>query len=86
MLQPQSPVIDGMPHSGQRGDVVGAKLASIERTAAYKDYSSVHSALEICQGMNDHFLDFVDLYYWTPRRKYSLEDVADKLSDLFGSE
>lgn len=79
MILPRSPVIDGMPRSGQSGDAIGAKLASIERTAAYKDYSAVHSALAICQGINDHFMDFVNLYYWTPRRKYSLEDVAEEL-------
>lgn len=79
MLLPQGPVIDGMPHGTHSGDVIGAKLANIERTAAYKDYSAVHSALEICKGINDHFMDFVTLYYWTPRWRYSLEDVADEL-------
>lgn len=79
MLLPQSPVLDGMPHGTRSGDVIGARLAKIEKTAAYKDYTAVRSAMQICEGINPDFIDFVRLYYWNPRRKCSLEDIADKL-------
>ena len=80
MLLPGGAVLDGMPHQRKNGDVVGAKLAKMETTAAYRDYAAVHSALQICKTINPDFERFVQMYYWQKNRKDSLEDVADKLN------
>ena len=74
----KSPTLDGLPHNKSGGDVVGAKLVKVERSSVYKEYSAVHSALQICQASNPNLTEFVRLYYWD-RRRLSLEDVADQL-------
>ena len=76
----RSPIFDELPaRSSTRSDPVSTLLAKIEQTSSYKEYSAVHSALNICQEINPDFMEFVKMYYWQPRSKPSLEDVADKL-------
>ena len=73
-----TPVLDGAPSAKSRGDPIGALLVSMEKTANYKEYSAVHSALQVCSVRNPYLLDFVKLYYWR-RPSLSLEDIALKL-------
>ena len=78
LQQHTAPRLDGTPNAKARGDPVGALLEKVEKTAIYKEYSAVNSALRVCSSRNPYLLEFVKLYYWR-RPSLSLEDIALKL-------
>ena len=79
LQQHTAPRLDGTPNAKARGDPVGALLEKVEKTAVYKEFSAVNSALRVCSSRNPYLLEFVKLYYWR-RPGLSLEKIADKLN------
>ena len=72
------PSLDGTPKGNRIRDPVSELLEKLEDKAFYREYSAVHEALAVCSDINPAFMKFVQLYYWN-RRKYSLEDIADRV-------